>query len=70
MIRKCEVYVTKFAEKRLKKLPTHVLEAYRTWGPFYSKASARSAHSLAIMMSPSRGSVWVSDRYGSAVDTG
>lgn len=31
MVRKCEVYVTKFAEKRLTKLPKHVLEAYLTW---------------------------------------
>ena len=31
MVRKCEVWVTKFAEKRLHKLPKHVLEAYATW---------------------------------------
>lgn len=31
MGRKCRVWVTKFAEKRLQKLPRHVLEAYATW---------------------------------------
>jgi proteic killer suppression protein len=26
-----KVWITKFAEKQLKKLPSHVLAAYRTW---------------------------------------
>lgn len=29
--RKCEVYLSKFAEKRLAKLPRRVQEAYFTW---------------------------------------
>lgn len=29
--RRCEVYLSKFAEKRLAKLPRHVQEAYFVW---------------------------------------
>lgn len=31
MDKACKVWITKFAEKQLKKLPRHILAAYHTW---------------------------------------
>jgi toxin HigB-1 len=31
MERPCSVWITKFAEKQLKKLPSHIVAAYYTW---------------------------------------
>ena len=31
MIKSCRVWVTKFAEKQIRKLPKHIAAAYHTW---------------------------------------
>jgi len=42
----CTVWMTKFAEKQLRKLPKHIIAAYYTWARFVALDGIRATRSL------------------------